>query len=244
MADYIELRELTKSIVPTLVSYKTWGDASFINMPLAYPSGAFVTVRLTHAPIGVRVSDSGFAYREAESFGAGRSFSKTAQSIAEEYELETDRRSIFVDVPAQEVERAILDVSAASHAIAAKIFSRITVDAEATISEELHHRLDKLFAKTQYDEKVVGASSTEWEVSAIADHNGDPAIFQIVTNYPVSVFRTSTAFHDIAALEKPPRLVSVVKSKKDMGKNYSILAQAGRVVEIGQSDDVFERAAA
>lgn len=244
MADRTPLRELTEAIVPTLVSYRSWGDASFINMPLAYPSGAFVTVRLMHVRDGVRVSDSGFAYREADSFGAGRSFSKTAQSIAEEYDIEVGKRSVFIDVPEHQVERAILDVSAASHAIASRIVSRIAGEAEATISEELHDRLGKLFSNTRYDESITGASSTEWEVSAISDHDGVAAVFQIVTNYPVSVFRTSTAFHDIAALENPPRLISVVASKKDMGKHYSILAQAGRVVEIGQSNETFIRAAA
>lgn len=244
MADRIPLRELTEAIVPTLVSWKTWGDASFINLPLVYPSGSFVTVRLTQVAGGVRVSDSGFAYREAESFGAGRSFSRTAQTIVDEYDLQLGKRSIFVDVDECEIERAVLDVSAASHATATRIVSRVSGDAEATISEELHDRLDKLFASTAYDEKIVGSSSTEWEVSAISKQDGHAAVFQIVTNFPVSVFRTSTAFHDLSALDNPPRLISVVRSKEEMGRNYSILAQAGRVVEIGQSDEVFLRAAA
>jgi len=62
MTDRTPLIDLTKAIIPHLVSYRAWGDASFVNMPLVYPSGAFVTVRLTHTPGGVRVSDSGFAY--------------------------------------------------------------------------------------------------------------------------------------------------------------------------------------
>ena len=244
MADRTPLADLTMAIVPSLVSFKAWGDASFVNMPLVYPSGAFVTVRLTHVPGGVRVSDSGFAYREIESFGAGRSFSKTAQTVADDYEISLGKRTVFEDVPEHEVERAILDVSAASHAIASRIVSRANAEAEATISDELHERLDRLFPQTTYDEKIVGSSSTEWEVSAISRLDGQSAIFQIVTNYPVSVFRTSTAFHDIAALDHPPRLVAVVGSKKEMGKNYSILAQAGRVIEISQPDQVFERAVA
>lgn len=244
MGDRTSIAELTNAIIPSLISFKAWGDASFVNLPMAYPSGAFVTIRLTHAPGGVRVSDSGFAYREIESFGAGRSFSKTAQNIVEEFDISVGRRSVFVDVPENEVERAILDVSAASHAIATRIVSRVSSEAEATITDELHERLDRLFPRTTYDGKVVGSSSTEWEVSAISQFDGASAVFQIVTNYPVSIFRTSTAFHDISALDHPPRLISVVKSKKELGRNYSILAQAGRVVEIGQPDTAFERAAA
>lgn len=244
MADRTSIVDLTNTIIPSLVSFKAWGDASFVNLPMAYPSGSFVTIRLTHAPGGVRVSDSGFAYREIESFGAGRSFSKTAQSIAEEFDIMVGRRSVFADVPEHEVERAILDVSAASHAIANKIVSKVSSEAEATITDELHARLDRLFPQTTYDGKVTGSSSTEWDVSAISQFDGESAVFQIVTNYPVSIFRTSTAFHDISALDRPPRLISVVKSKKELGKNYSILAQAGRVIEIDQPDTAFERAVA
>ena len=244
MADRTPLFELTNAIVPSLVSSKTWGDASFINLPMSYPSVAFVTVRITHVPDGVRVSDSGFAYRETESFGAGRSFSRTAQSIVEEYELMLGKRSIYIDVPEHETERAILDVSAASHAVATRIISRISSDAEATISDELHERLDRLFPHTVYDDKITGSSSTQWDVSAVSKVDGESAVFQIVTNYPVSVFRTSTAFHDIAALDRPPKLISVVRSKKELGKNYSILAQAGRVIEISQSDEAYGRAVA
>lgn len=244
MAERTPLDQITMAIVPSLVSYKAWGDASFINMPIAYPSGAFVTVRLTHVPGGIRVSDSGFAYREIESFGAGRSFAKTAKTASEEFDVSLGKRSIFVDVPEHEVERAILDVSTASHAIAARIVDRISSDVEATISDELHDRLDRLFPQTEYDGRVVGASSTEWEVSAVSKIDGRSAVFQIVTNYPVSVYKASTAFHDIAAIPRPPSLVAVVRNKKEMGKNYSILAQAGRVIEIGQSDDVFQRAVA
>ena len=244
MVDQTPISELTGAIVPSLVSFKSWGDASFINMPLVYPSGAFVTVRLTHVPRGVRVSDAGFAYREIESFGAGRSFSNTAKSVTEEYDLSLGKRAIFVDAPEHEVERAILDVSAASHAVATRIVSRVSAETEETISDELHERLDRLFSNTRYEETIAGASSTEWEVSAITGLESDLAVFQIVTNYPVAVFRTSTAFHDISARDNAPRLISVVKSKSEMGKNYSILAQAGRVIEVGQPDDVFQRAVA
>ncbi|MEP3329730.1 hypothetical protein [Sedimentitalea sp.] len=244
MADRTPLVDLTRAIVPNLVSSKTWGDASFVNLPLAYPSGAFVTIRMTHVPEGVRVSDAGFAYREIESFGASRSFSRIAQTVVEEHDLCLGKRAIYVDVPEHEVERAILDVSAASYTIATKIVARISSDSELTISDELHMRLDRLFPQTTYEAKIVGSSSTEWDVTAVSQFDRETAIFQIVTNYPVSVFRTSTAFHDIAALGHPPRLISVIKSKKEMGRNYSILAQAGRVIEIDQTDEAFEKAVA
>lgn len=245
MGERVPIREITAAIAPNLVTCREWGDASFISLPMVYPGGSFVTVRLTHCPDGIRVSDAGFAYREAESFGAGRSFAQTARPIAEALGVTVGKRVIFADVPEHEVERAIFDVSAASHAVADKIVVRASADAEADISDVLHARLDGLFAgAVEHDGKIRGASSTEWEVSAITKKADGRAVFLVVPNYPVSVYKASTAFHDLAALDNPPRLVSVVKNKAEMGSHYSILAQAGRVIEVDQSDDVYLRAAA
>lgn len=245
MSERIPIRELTAAIMPNLVTCREWGDASFISLPIVYPSGSFVTVRLTHCPAGVRVSDAGFAYREAESFGAGRSFSQTARPIAETLGVDVGRRALFADVPEHEVERAIFDVSAASHAVAEKIVTRASADAEADISAILHERLDAIFAGTvEHDGKIRGASSTEWEVTAITKRHHDRAVFLVVPNFAVSVYKASTAFHDLAALDNPPHLVSVVKNKAEMRSHYSILAQAGRVIEVDQPDDAYLRAAA
>lgn len=244
MADQIPLSEISSEIAPTLVSVRNWTDASFLSLPLVYPSGSFVTVRLTYEREGIRVSDCGFAYREAESFGAGRSFAQTARHIADDYDLTVGKRSVYADVHMHEVTRAIFDVSAASHAIAEKIVARASVEGEASIADALHEKLDRLFpSRVTYESTVVGSSSTEWDVDAVAKLDGKTAVFQAVPNYPITVFRTSTAFRDIALLDNPPSLVSVVSDKQEMGKNYSILAQAGRVIEINQGDNAYLRAA-
>ena len=191
------------------------------------------------------MSDAGFAYRETESFGATRSFGNTARAIAENFGVEVGKRSIYVEVPLEHVERAIFDVSAASSAVADKVIAGLAQESEANISEALLERLDRLFPKSvEHDGKVVGASATEWDVTAVTRKDGHVAVFQAVSNYPISVFKASTAFHDLAALDNPPNLVAVVSSKAAMGKNYSILAQAGRVIEVGQQDGDFRRAAA
>ncbi len=134
-----------KEIISRLVSMQHWGDASFINLPMLYPSGSFVTVMINYIRDGVRVSDSGFAYREAESFGAGRSFSRTAQSVAEHHEIKVGKRSVYVDVQLHELERAIFDVSSASFTIAERIVERFSSDTEIEMSDILKEKLDHLF---------------------------------------------------------------------------------------------------
>ena len=155
------------------------------------------------------------------------------------------KRSIYVDVPNEYVERAILEVGAASRDVADQIVSRALKDAEADISEVLQEKLTRIFPDlVDFESKVIGASSTEWEVSASTNIDGHKTIFQAVSNYPVAVYMASTAFHDIAALEVPPSLVSVVASKKEMGANLSLLSQAGKVVEIGLEDALLKDLAA
>ena len=73
-------------------------------------------------------------------------------------------------------------------------------------------------------------------------HDLIAAVFQAVGDHANSVYRATAAFHDIASLPDAPTLVSVVRSKAEMGPKLSLLAQASRVIEEGQPDQVYERA--
>ena len=184
------LHELSQSIATRLVSAQHWQDASFINLPLVYPSGSLVSVRLSPSRGGVRVSDAGFAYRELESFGVERSFPKTAASVAEDFDVEVGKRSIFIDVPQEDVERAILDVSAASRTVAERILSNVDDVDVSDLAGTLLTRLEQLFPKSiEVEPKVIGKSSTEWKMTALAVVDGHSTIFQAVTNYAASVYR-------------------------------------------------------
>lgn len=244
MSEIVSIQTLTRHLTAKLVTARHWHDASFINLPIIYPSGGHVTVRLTHAPQGIKVSDSGFAYREADFHGAGRSFGRTAASIADDFMVSVGKRSVFVDVAPDEVERAIFDVSAASHMIAERIVSKALKEGEASLNDALADRLDALFnQKVRYEDKIVGASSTEWDVTALVEHEGHTTVFQAVSRYATSIYKASTAFHYLANLDSPPTLVSVVANKQELGSNLPLLAQAGRVIEVCQEDQVFLRAA-
>jgi len=231
--------------VRDLVSARHWDEASLINLPLIFPSGSFVTVKLTPSAGGARVSDGGFAFREIESIGAQRSFPRIASDIATREGLLTNRREIYVEVPVDQIQRAICEVAVSSWQVADKIYSRAADAEEADIEEYLRDRLVAVFGQRMRPEpKMIGASTSEWEFSAVLDLDGRPAVFQAVANHPNAVFRTSTAFHDLAALDSAPACVSVVRSKAALGARFGILAQAGRVIEEGDPSDVFARAAA
>ncbi len=231
--------------VAELLRVRKWGDTTYINLPLIFPGGSFATVRVNPAPGGFYVDDGGFAYRELESVGAERSFGRTAAKIAEDKELEVSRRSIVAHASPEELACAICDVAMASWEVADKVYSRLS-EGEAEIEDYLRERLVSIFGATKVDDahKIVGSSTNEWEVSAIAHIDGGLAVFQAVGNHANSIYRTSAAFHDLAELPSPPRLVAVVKDKKALGPKLIILSQAGRVIQSDQPDDDYWRAAA
>src|SRR3546814_449529 len=100
-----------ESVVKQLVEFRQVGASSYINMPLLYPDGSCVTLRIDRLSDRFRVSDNGFAYREIEDLGAERSFAGTAAKIVEKEGLQSNRRAIYCDVLPDEMFRAVCDVS-------------------------------------------------------------------------------------------------------------------------------------
>ena len=235
-----------KAAVTDLVRVRSRGDSTYVSLPLIGPDGSSVTVRITPAESGFRVDDAGFAYHDLERVGAERSFGRTASSIAEIYGLEVTKRSFIAQVSADELFRAICDVGMASWSTIDRVYERINSQDEAEIEEYLRPRLEGIFgaSKVEVSNTITGSSANEWPVSAIVRIDGHIAVFQAVGEHANSVYRTSTAFHDLAALPKPPTLISVVKDKNKMGKKLSILAQAGRIIQGDQPDNAYIKAAA
>lgn len=240
--------QAARDVSVRLIAVRQHGDSAFLNLPMVYPGGGFVTVRIDATQDGFRVSDNGFAFRELESFGAERSFPNTARNIADREALEVNRRAVFVEVPEDQLLGAVCDIGAASWKIADDIIGRISTEESdvSEIEEHLRERLSVVFGSSSVhpNHKLVGSSSNEWAVSAVVRLPDRNAVFHAVGTHPNSIFRTSTAFHDLAALEHAPALIAVVKNKAELGSKLGLLSQAGRVIEDGQPDDVYRRAAA
>jgi hypothetical protein len=229
-----------------LVGFERIGDSTFVNLPLLYPDGSCVTVRIDQIPDGFRVSDNGFAYREIEAVGYEGSFARTANIAAEREGVLAGKRSIYVDAAGDELFRAMCDVATASWRVAERVYERITEDSAFQIIDEFRQRLCKVFgpASVREDREISGFSSKKWEVSAIVDTPGSAIVFQIVTNHPNSIYKTVTLFHDLALLPKAPRLVSAVSTKAEFGNNITLLSQVGHVIELSAPDETLVRAAA
>ncbi len=235
-----------KDAVADLMRVSAWGDFAYVNLPVFMPSGAPATVRVRATPDGFEIDDGGYAYRELESVGAERSFPKEAAKAAGEEELETDRRRIFVKIPRGELTRAICDVGLASRNVAANVYSRIADEDVSEIEDYLRDRLSEVFAgsRIESNERLKGASTKGWEMSAVVHHPSGLLVFQAVATQANSVNRASTAFHDLAELPNPPTRVAVVKDKGALGPNLNILSQAGRVIQSDQPNADYLQAAA
>lgn len=242
-ASQIEVRAAVEAAARDLVTLRSVGDTNFLNLPLIYPDGASVTVKIDPIAGGVRVSDGGFAYRELEDLGAESSFGQAVQKISETIGVQTTRRTIYTDAPVDSLFRAICDVAIASWQVTETVYRRILDREEADIEDHLRGRLQALFGeKLRAEHKVKGASSSEWDVSAIVSVNGKQAIFQAVGTHANSIYKATAAFHDLSLLENAPILVAVVRDKVTLGSRLGLLSQVGRVIEEHQPDATFQRA--
>jgi hypothetical protein len=230
-----------------LVSFEQWNDASFLHLPLVYPSGSAVTVKINNRSHDLfRISDLGFAYRELESYGMQRSFASAADTVLAGWAVFRDARAVFADVHQDQLSQGIMDVARSSWQIVERVYARIREDHELEIQEYVADRLLEIFGKqaVSTDAVVVGASTSPWEITAIVNVRGKKTVFQAVSAHANSIYRTNAAFDDIAALDSPPVLVAVVESKALLGPKLTLLARQSAVIESGQSDSTYRRAAA
>lgn len=234
-----------ESVARDLVRVREIDGSFFVNLPIIYPDGSFVTVKVDKTAGGIRVSDAGFAYREADDLNAGRSFTRTANRVAEETGVTVANKAIFVDADIGSLERAICDVAETSWRVASAISARVFEEEDVELSEELTSRLKKVFGKQNVHEgeRIVGQSTTEWLVSAVVSIDAHKAVFQAVSDHPNSIYRTSTAFRDLSQTESGLRLVAFVRSKAGIGPKLSLLVP-GKIIEESQADEFFRRAAA
>jgi len=243
---FLTLKDAAERAAADLVRVSHWGDSSYVNLPMFMPGGSPVTVRVSGAGNAFRVDDGGFAFREAEAIGGERSFSRAAARFAQAEGLAVGKRAISTTATADELQRAICDIGAASYSIAHDIYRRIAEDGLDEIQDYLRKRLEAVFqgARIESEQTLKGASTHDWTVSNVIYLADRAVVFQAVGNHAYSIYRASTAFHDLGELPSPPQCVAVVKDLQALGANLNVLAQAGRVIQGDQTDDAYRRAAA
>lgn len=236
-----------QAAVSRLVRVSQSGGATLISMPITYPSGSSVGIRVDRHARGYYVSDFASGYREAESFGAERSFKANVKKIIEAYGLEYGvGHQIGTIVTPEQLTGAIRIVAAASHEVVQRVFAAAPEWDEEEVAAGLYQRLVGLFGLDHVRAKasMAGASSVSWHFAARVNLDGQNAVFDVVSPHHASVFSTVSKFNDLIRLEAPTSTVAVVHSKAAMGKWLPLLSQTATVIEDDASDDTLRNVVA
>lgn len=232
--------------IRSLVTRERWDGEDTISLPIFHPSGACATVTVTGGPDRFRVTDAGQAYREVELIGAEHLFKRNADKCAEMFGVGRAGKMIVGDAHAGNLAGYISSVAAASAQVTARIIERVAARNEAAIEETLRQRLTAIFGASHVEPgaEIAGASNHKWQLSAVVHVGGKDIAFEAVANHHSSVYSSATMFHDLALLERRPKAIAVVESKKAMGSYLGMLSQAANVIETTAPDKLIEQLAA
>lgn len=231
-------------VAKQLVTAEHRNGMSFIRVPLIYPSGAGVVVRVTDAYPDFFVSDYGSGYEEAEMMGGSTIYARHAPGVAKNAGIGFDSHSFFVMKATREQLPSVI-VTVANSALECVIATafKLAEKRHADETEFLYQRLVRLFTPSSVskDVQVLGHSNTQWTVATLVSAEHNKAIFEPVSKHHSSVFAVTTKFHDIGLNDNAPRRISVVKKKSEMDTYLAILNQAGSVIESDQPDETYKR---
>ena len=227
--------------IAKLIGVRHRGHESFVQIPIFYPSGAGATVCVSSHQSGFRVSDYGFAFREAEMVGAEHMFGRRARIVADAFGIEVGPRTLQADASEAQLAGTISDVAVASAQVAHQIVLRAVGRGESEIAAHIFQRLTEIYGANRVEAggKLYGASTREWEVSALLRLESQLFVFDAVANHHASVYSSAAKFRDLALLTNAPVTTAVVHSKIAMGSLYNIIAQAGNVIEETATKDDF-----
>ncbi|MDR7154987.1 hypothetical protein J2W40_001805 [Sphingobium xenophagum] len=230
--------------VKSLVRASFISDAALISMPQTYPDGTGVGIRVDPAPGGYAVSDFAFGYRQAENYGAERSYAKHAAKLAEQCHAEyAAGHQLRILARPEQLSGAIKLIAAVSREAVYKTFASSPDWDDTELAADLFQRLVGLFGTDHVFAKAskTGASSVQWRVAAKVTIDDRDVIFDAVSPHHASVFSASSKFNDIARLEEKTVSVAVVENKEAMGKWLPLLSQTAIVIEESASDDTLRR---
>jgi hypothetical protein len=241
-------KKLIDDVGRQLVSAEHHTGRSFVRLPLLYPSGANVVVRVEGGENRFFVSDAGFGSQEADMMGASLIYARHGRAIAENAGVKFDNQAFFViEAERDQLPGAVVAIANCSHEATALAAYKLSERKSADDADALYERLIGIFPKSDVAKNVeiIGSSTTKWPIATLVKvpSTGRQAVFEPVTKHHTAVFSASTKFHDIALLEQPPVRVAVVRRKSEFGPWLGLLSQAASVVDIEVSDVILTKAA-
>lgn len=236
-----------RKAVAGLVRASAWGNAYLISVPLVYPSGTTVGVKIVPSQGGYYVTDAGLGFREAEGYEAQRSFGSHAGRIKDrvgvEYTTDHELRMFAME---RQLTAAIRRVSYASHRAAMKAFNSLPDACEQEIGAVLYQRLRDTFGEdnVEGEQKLAGGSNIEWPFAAQVVQGKRRVLFDVVSPQWTSVVAAKSKFSDVRHLGRNTIPVAVVDSIDAMGKWLPLISQEAEVIEGDVDADELRRVVA
>ncbi|MGD0187013.1 MAG: hypothetical protein ABSC25_17425 [Roseiarcus sp.] len=104
-------RKLIEDVGRQLVTIDHGAAGSFVKLPLLYPSGANVVVRVEGGADRFFVSDAGFGYQEADMMGASLIYCRHGHAIAASAGIKFDNQSFFlIEASRDQIPGAVVTV--------------------------------------------------------------------------------------------------------------------------------------
>ena len=245
-------KSIAADIAREIVVSQATNEAAYINLPLRYPGGTSVVVRVVRVanfagePERFAVSDCSLGYDEAKMMGVGAMYARYAGEVAERAGIAFQDHAFFVDgVSRDQLQGAVTTVANCSFESVAVVAQRVEETHRQNDSEVLYKRLATIFdpRKVARNVEIIGASSTPWTVDSMVRTDHQETIFETVSKSRLSIYSANTKFRDIADLQGAPGRVAVVRRKSDLKTLLAVLAQAATIIERDVANDVFERVA-
>lgn len=241
-------RQLIGEVSQQLVTAEHQVGRSFIKVPLLYPSGANVVVRVEGGEDRFFISDAGFGHQEADMMGASLIYARHGRPIAENAGVRFDNQAFFViEASRDQLPGAVVTIANCSYEAVALTAYKLADRKSSDEADRLYERLVTIFPKSNVvrNADFVGSSMTKWPITALVKipSLSRQAIFEPVTKYHASVVNASTKFHDISRIENAPTRVAVVRKKAEFGSWLTLLSQAANVVDADVPDATIAKVA-
>lgn len=239
-------KQIIDEVASQLVRTTHEQASSFLRLPLLYPSGANVVVRIDANDKRYVVSDAGFGAQEADMMGASQIYSRHGRPIAENAGIKFDNQAFFVtEASREQLIGAVVTVAGCSQEATFRTSDALAEKTFDDAKDRLYQRVIKVFDRRSVakDATLTGSSATKYHVAAFVrpDANELSIVFDPVTNHHSSVAHASMKFHDIARMKEAPVCVAVVRRKNEFGSLLGVLSQSANVVDEDVPNDTFLR---
>lgn len=219
-----------------------------VTLPVLYPSGTCVGLRIGGGAKGFMVTDDGGACAEADMAGAGEFFHRAARETAERCGVRFDGHELFeIEAPADALPGFMAIVADASRRAAQLVAERHAERLDRRLRTNLTDRLVRLFGEERVDirPQVSGASTHAWPFDAAARLGRRTVLFATVTPSAVSVSSAYLKLDDVRRLPEAPGTVAVLSRQSLFRQDQRlILGRAAHILDATAPDEEFLRAAA